>query len=330
MACELIHTNPDVYVIRIPFVGDGLTEINCFVFKSGDESLVIDTGANTEEGRECLRAGLDEIGLGKKNAVFLTHLHYDHSGLVGQVLNGDDPLYVSRVDDDLYRRGAGVDLITTEAYEAFQKEGLSEEEIEAFTREVFSPTLAEFTQYNTVPVGEGDKICVGDYTLEVMETAGHTPGHISLYERTSRIFFSGDLILFSISPFVTTFPDDVDGFQIYIDNLGRVQDLAPLSLLYAHGSLKDNYRPRIEWLFRHHDQRLEEMKRIVEEDPEIRGIDIIKRTTWRGRHYTWEERPVMQRWSIVHEGTAMLRHLVRIAALATNEDDNGVRRYMVI
>ncbi len=41
---------------------------------------------------------------------------------------------------------------------------------------------------------EGDVITLGEVKLEVIHTPGHAPGHVSFYERRSRILQSGDVI----------------------------------------------------------------------------------------------------------------------------------------
>ncbi|MCR2045192.1 MBL fold metallo-hydrolase [Anaerosalibacter massiliensis] len=51
-----------------------------------------------------------------------------------------------------------------------------------------------------IPLEEGNKIEIGDYSFEVVDIPGHTPGHIGLYERDKKIFFCGDYVLDRITP----------------------------------------------------------------------------------------------------------------------------------
>lgn len=44
------------------------------------------------------------------------------------------------------------------------------------------------------PIGEGETIDLGGYRLRVIETPGHTPGSICLYDEISRSMFSGDTV----------------------------------------------------------------------------------------------------------------------------------------
>ena len=52
---------------------------------------------------------------------------------------------------------------------------------------------------------EGDTVSVGDLTLDVYETPGHTPGHVVFHHRPSRVALVGD-VLFQGSVGRTDFP----------------------------------------------------------------------------------------------------------------------------
>ena len=84
---EQVHQNPDVYKIEVPFENISTSATNCYVVKDGDDALVVDTGAPTDEGAAVLSAALDELAVDRDRAKwFLTHLHMDHAGLVDQVV----------------------------------------------------------------------------------------------------------------------------------------------------------------------------------------------------------------------------------------------------
>ncbi|HRW83629.1 MAG TPA: MBL fold metallo-hydrolase, partial [Methanothrix sp.] len=42
---------------------------------------------------------------------------------------------------------------------------------------------------------EGDVINLGEWSLQVIQTPGHSPGSISLYEPRAKVLFSGDTLL---------------------------------------------------------------------------------------------------------------------------------------
>ncbi|HEX3053590.1 MAG TPA: MBL fold metallo-hydrolase [Aggregatilineaceae bacterium] len=43
-------------------------------------------------------------------------------------------------------------------------------------------------------VEEGEQICVGEITLEVLFTPGHSAGHVSYVERAQKLLFDGDVL----------------------------------------------------------------------------------------------------------------------------------------
>lgn len=54
------------------------------------------------------------------------------------------------------------------------------------------PPAAAVDEY----VNEGDTITVGNITLEVLSTPGHSPGHVSYVLRSEQTVFSGDVLFF--------------------------------------------------------------------------------------------------------------------------------------
>ena len=67
----------------MPFQNISTNDTNCYIVKDGDDVLVIDTGAPSDEGFAILDAALDELDVDRtRMRFFLTHLHLDHAGLV--------------------------------------------------------------------------------------------------------------------------------------------------------------------------------------------------------------------------------------------------------
>ena len=83
MAFVQVHHDPDVLEVRVPFQNISTNDTNCYIVKDGDETLVIDTGAPSDEGFAILDAALTELDVDRtRMRFFLTHLHLDHAGLV--------------------------------------------------------------------------------------------------------------------------------------------------------------------------------------------------------------------------------------------------------
>ncbi len=236
VACVQVHRDPDVFEVRVPFENISTNDTNCYIVRDGDDTLVVDTGAPSDEGFAILDAALAELGVDRARAAFfLTHLHLDHAGLVDRIALPGARLYVSPVDFEAVRASRAASSYDS-ARRAFVAEGVSPSDASGYARYAVEPRLFDASRLTLVPSCEGDAIDVGRYRFRVVETPGHTPGHLSLYEPQSRILFSGDHVLFVISPSIALFPDGADGLQAYLDSLDKVRRLACRRLFVSHGS----------------------------------------------------------------------------------------------
>ncbi len=319
-----INSSPEIFKVEVPFPNISTNATNCYVVRDGEDALVIDSGAPTEEAREYLQAALGELGIDRTKASwFLTHLHLDHAGLVEDLVPQDATLYVN--EREYHRtRPAKADRTALDSYEQFILIGSSEEEALMRLRMVSEASRYLESERNLVFVGEGDTIEIGAFSLEVVGTAGHTAGHISLFESRSGILFGGDHLLFVISPSIDYFSIGTSSFQVYLDNLKKVRDLPLNRLLPAHGEERPDYIERIDWLIEHHLGRLDEVLGIVKARPGLRGIEVVKGIKWNVPFGSWEEIPVIQRSIIITQGLVMLEHLKQQGSIECSKDGDGI------
>lgn len=274
MAFVQVHHDPDVLEVRVPFQNISTNDTNCYIVKDGDETLVIDTGAPSDEGFAILDAALTELDVDRtRMRFFLTHLHLDHAGLVDRLALPGAKLYVSPVDFESVRASRAASSYDA-ARRAFTAEGVPPSDASGYARYAVEPRLFDASRLELVASCDGDAIEVGRYRFRVVETPGHTPGHLALYEPESRILFGGDHVLFVISPSIALFPDGADGLQAYLDSLDKVRALRCEKLFVAHGEPRDDFDERIGWLRDHHLERLEETCGIVRDRPGLAGEEV--------------------------------------------------------
>jgi hydroxyacylglutathione hydrolase len=142
----------------------GLLETNCYIL--GDEktrdAVVIDPGGDFEEiDRELKVSKL------KVKYIVLTHGHFDHTGALAQLKEATAAEVLIHAEDASMLAPSG------EAQPFLINGGTS-------------PCRADGT------LKEGDKIQLGEITIEVLHTPGHTAGGISLV--TDRMIFTGDTL----------------------------------------------------------------------------------------------------------------------------------------
>lgn len=325
--CELVYEAPEVYLIRVPYPNITTNSTNCYLVRDGEDSLLIDTGAPSDGAYEALAEALDLIGAPKERmSFFLTHLHMDHAGLVDRVVPCDRPLYVGRVDYELTQ------VSLTDEYKNLMtswvaSEGVESYELSGFVRNGlgFESFLPE--EFDIEAVDPGDTIRVGSTELRVVDTAGHTPGHLSLFEPKSGVFFGGDHVLFVVSPVLGVRPGITDTMEKYLKNLRKLEAMGVSKLFHSHGPLRDDWLDRARWLAEHHENRMKATAEIVAHCPGLTGEGVVRRMKWSARVDVWDKIPIAKRWCIMECGIASLDWLVNNGIVRRETDESGVHRY---
>lgn len=83
------------------------------------------------------------------------------------------------------------------------------------------------------PLEEGEEVLAGDTRLQVVETPGHAPDHICLFEEAERVLFAGDLLMRDGTVVIP--PTYGGSLAQYLSSLDKVLGLAPARALPAHG-----------------------------------------------------------------------------------------------
>lgn len=127
----VVEILPGIFRLPIPLPRNPLRELNAYLIRGRERSLLIDTGFRLPECRQALQEGLRAAGAEKDPLdVFLTHIHTDHTGLASEVVRPGGALYLGEGDfpfthqayEDAY--WAGID-------QRFLREGFPVEELKA-------------------------------------------------------------------------------------------------------------------------------------------------------------------------------------------------------
>jgi len=295
----------NVWRIEVPLAGSPLKNLNSYLIAGGERSLLIDTGFRRPECLAAMERGLAETGVDRTRLdIFLTHLHSDHAGLAPQLLRGGRLLISDRDADGLaacqkaeyWRR----------MYDSYAENGFPPEELEELWDTNDAKTAGpDDWDGSCVRLHDGDLLNYGSM-LRCILTPGHTPGHMCLWDAENRRFFSGDHILFHITPNICRWTTMPDALGSYLESLDRVRDLPVEQLLPAHRSETGSLRERVDELKAHHARRLNATLRAVTEHPGATACEIAGLTPWRIRSRSWAEFPPMQRFFAVGETLAHL------------------------
>lgn len=300
---------PNLYSIPVPLPNNPLKELNAYLVKGPDRSLLIDTGFRLPECREALESGLAETGVDRSTLdVLVTHIHTDHTGLSAEMAGPGRKIYIGELDYPFTAR-AFEEAFWRQMDRRFLKEGFPLAEIQAVSKtnpaRVLGPQL-DLPLYTSVK--DGAVFQIGDYRLEVLSVPGHAPGQLCLWMETQGILFTGDHVLFDITPNISVWANMDNMLGRYLENLKRVRAY-PVKLALPSHRHSGDLKKRVDELLQHHQDRVAETLSIVRKYPGLTAYDITGRMTWDIRAKSWADFPLNQKWFAVGEALAHLELL---------------------
>ena len=147
---------------RLPL---GPIQTNCYIIRSGQQALIIDP---SDEPTKIIQV-LEQSSV-KPLAIFLTHAHFDHIGALQALVDRYQlPVYLHKAEvkwlQDPLLNGSG------------KYAELPDIQVDVQVTEVKEGTIE-----------------LGEFTFDVLETPGHSPGSVSYYFKEQRFVVSGDVL----------------------------------------------------------------------------------------------------------------------------------------
>ncbi|MCD6358423.1 MAG: MBL fold metallo-hydrolase [Dehalococcoidia bacterium] len=298
---------PHVYRMEIPLPRNPLRSINSYLIKGQGRFLIIDTGMNREECMSEMTSDLKKLNVDlHKTDFFITHLHADHLGLVSNLATDTSKVYISKLEASI------VAMIGEERWKNFgsiyKAHGFSDDELGKIMKALPGRqySLKHSIKFNTVK--EDDVIDIGDYSFRCIETPGHSPCHMCLYEADKKILVSGDHILSKITPNITFWPEIDNPLKEYLASLDKVYPLDVNLVLPGHRHIFSDHKKRITELKKHHQDRLSEVLSALK-DGEKNAFQVAPYIKWDIKYSSWELFPSMQKWFAVGETIAHIKYL---------------------
>ncbi|MGP8153790.1 MAG: MBL fold metallo-hydrolase [Smithella sp.] len=296
---------PGLCRIIIPLPNSPLKDLNSYVIKSDDRNLIIDTGFNRSVCFEAMQEGLHALDINlSKTDFMLTHMHSDHIGLVSRLATDTSAVYFSRIDARIFDRNINWQpMIDYAVSNGFQLEEIMKA-MKNHPGIKYSPkTIPEFSLLD-----DGDIIQIGDYRLKCLLTPGHTEGHICLYDEKKKILFSGDHVLYDITPHIESWSYEVNSLKNYLESLDQIRNLPVNIVLPGHRNFFIDLAGRIDELKKHHEIRANEVLEVLDKKT-MSAYDIAAGMTWDIDCENWEQFPIAQKWFATGEAIAHLRYL---------------------
>ncbi|MDD4780637.1 MAG: MBL fold metallo-hydrolase [Tissierellia bacterium] len=326
----MVEIYKNIYLVEIPLKGNPLKSLNCFIIKSNEQNLIVDTGFNTKESKDLLMGALKKLNIDlNKTLLFLTHLHSDHTGLASFLEENKVKVYISKIDGKLLNSSLDKDgvywagVVKGAVLQGLEKDNLNLEEHPGYK---YRPSK----KLKYISAEEGDSFNIGEYNFKVINLQGHTPGLMGLYEENHKILFCGDHILGEITPNITYWGEGYgDSLGKYMESLDKVYNMDVLHLFSSHRLLVKNHRERIAEIKKHHEKRLHEASNVLLKYGSSTVRTVTKNLHWDIRSKDWNDFPNSQKWFAAGEAQA---HLERLRELGEVKSEliNGIIYYRLI
>jgi glyoxylase-like metal-dependent hydrolase (beta-lactamase superfamily II) len=241
------RTLPGVWRLRLPLPWPGVPHGNAWVIGDGDGSwsipedggfVLVDTGIHEPDSMKQLERALDMVGLELERCRLLvcTHAHSDHYGQAATIVERTGcELWMHPNHEHMTRAASDPDAWLEARLEVARHSGVPEE---ALARYREARKGQDFGVAGIVPADRdlmpGVEVETGLGTWQVIETPGHAPSHVCLFQPERRLLISGDHLLGRVSLYYDYgYTEDPAGE--FLTSLDAVDELNARLCLPGHG-----------------------------------------------------------------------------------------------
>jgi glyoxylase-like metal-dependent hydrolase (beta-lactamase superfamily II) len=269
---------PGIYQITLTLSGFNPSSINVYLIRDKDGYALIDTGWDSPPSVSCLQKQIAEKGVlfSDIKRVIITHCHIDHLGLIGRLKRSNNAtIYLHENEIPLIKvRFRNGDQFIPMTDKFLREHGVPEPEL--VPPEAQIPNIMKLTEPDVLLRGD-EVIRIGAYNFRVINTPGHTPGHISLYEPQNKFLISGDVLLPTIATNAALHIQNTQNpLQKHINSLLTLRQLDIELVLPGHEYVFSGHRQRIDELIdRYREKDSEVLKALADGQPKT-AYDVSK------------------------------------------------------
>jgi glyoxylase-like metal-dependent hydrolase (beta-lactamase superfamily II) len=322
-AVGVFEIRPGLWSIRIPLVWPGISHVNAVVLEhEGPGITLVDCGtAGDPTCWDALVAGLAGTGheLDEITDLVVTHAHSDHFGLAARIVAETGCTMWMHPAHEAFTDGA---LDPARIYAARERraraEGVPEEVLPQYADvgEETDFALSPLPPFRELRSGMQIPSALGAW--DVLETPGHSPSHVCLYQAEQRLLLLGDLVSRVFAPWYDYgyTPDPVAELAASLDLVAGLDvELA----LPGHGRPIEDLADLIEMHRDELERRLELVEAAVAAAPGP-AYEI-------GLRVFGESPSMMAEVGRLQEAMACLRHLRLQGRVVREELPTGLYRY---
>jgi glyoxylase-like metal-dependent hydrolase (beta-lactamase superfamily II) len=229
---------PGVWRLRLPLPWPGVPHCNAWALAAGDGVVLVDTGMHEPGSMLHLQRALDQARLRIEHVrlVVCTHAHVDHCGQAPPIAE-QAGCEVWMHPNHVHHTAAAADpeRALLRRIEIARQSGVPEAPLERWAaRRRGQGTGQAGTLTVDRELTEGATVDTDLGAWRVIETPGHAPSHICLYQPERRLLISGDHLLGRVSLYFDAgyTPDPVGEF---LSSLDKAAGLDARLALSGHG-----------------------------------------------------------------------------------------------
>jgi glyoxylase-like metal-dependent hydrolase (beta-lactamase superfamily II) len=194
---------PGVWRLRLPLPWPGVPHCNAWALAAGDGVVLVDTGMHEPGSLGHLERALDQVGLRLEHVRLLvcTHAHSDHCGQAAPILaRAGCELWMHPDHAHAHADRGDPERALARRLEVARQSGVPEGPLRdwARARREHGDGVAEWVDPHRA-LRPGVEFASDLGVWQVVETPGHAPSHVCLFQAERRILISGDHVLGRVS-----------------------------------------------------------------------------------------------------------------------------------
>jgi glyoxylase-like metal-dependent hydrolase (beta-lactamase superfamily II) len=309
---------PGVWRLRLPLPWPGVPHCNAWAIAAGDGIVLFDTGMHEPGSLAHLERALAMVNLKLEHVrlVVCTHAHSDHFGQAASVLErAGCELWLHPNHDHMTRAAEDPDAALERRLEVARQSGVPEEPLRRYAE---SRRGTGFGIAGPVEPARdllpGVEISTDLGFWSVVETPGHAPSHVCLFQPERRLLISGDHLLGRVSLYYDYgwTPDPAGEF---LGSLDAVEALGARLCLPGHGRTFTDVQGHIDANRALVAERVARVHAAISDGEPLTAFDAVPRV------YDAPVTPLNANWWL-SETLCYLRHL-EVTGRAERVDGEG-------
>jgi glyoxylase-like metal-dependent hydrolase (beta-lactamase superfamily II) len=310
---------PGVWRLRLPLPFPFVPHCNAWAVAAGDGVVLFDCGMHEPGSLAHLERAMDQVNLRLEHVrlLVITHAHVDHYGQAATVVerSGCD-LWMHPAHEHATHAAKDPEAALQQRIEIARSAGVPPEPLERWSRarRDSGAGVAELIEPDR-PLLPGVEVRSDLGAWLVIETPGHAPSHVCLFQPERRLLISGDHLLGRISLYYDYgyTPDPVGEF---LGSLDAVEAYGPRLCLPGHGRTFADVGAHIDANRALVAERLERLLTVLRGSGPVTAFEAVP-----GVHGA-EPTPATASWWL-QETLCYLRHLEVTGQAAAERPEGG-------